>query len=148
MDNDEIIEKTVVAPNGQWALFKGKKEDVWKQTVAFLAHHKEPKYTGLHAHIQSLDAAKAGKPPVKRVLAPPHKPGSFDNEGHTTTGAIKQKMVRFPGPGHTEQKPNWAHRKVNVQEQHHWKWSGGKWNHTHTTDSGTGMNSKEEKKKP
>lgn len=133
---DETLEKSLIAPNGQWELAKGNKKEVWNQTTAFLAQH-DPKYKAIHENNKALNAAKAGAKPEKRVLTPPHRPGSFENEGHTTTGKIVQKPVAFK-----DKEGKTAYSRVNQQEQHHWKWSAGKWNHTHTTHSGEGLNSK------
>jgi hypothetical protein len=125
---------------GQWELVKSDKKDVWHQTVAFLAGHGDPKYKKLHSHMEAERAATSGKPAPKRELTPPHKSGTFHNEGTVTSGKVVPKHVAYPDKETGEMR----HRSITSQEQHHWKWDHGtkKWNHTHTTSSGAGLNKK------
>lgn len=133
---EEFIENT---------LEKSAKKKVWEDTVAFLAQHGEKGYKGLHQHIQGQKAIKSpnavGAPMKSQPPALPHKPGSMENESAHTHGRIKTKVVHYPAKDEHGNE-TMRRRSMNVQEKHHFTWKGGKWNHTHTTESGTGLNKK------
>ena len=129
--------------NGQWTLEtlekadKPSKADIWKQTVAFLAPHSKG-YAAIHEKNQAADK----KPEDNKPKHPPTKPGQR-GEVMRTKGAIHSQRVSYPLKDHTgKETGEKGHRSVQVQDEHHWTHDGQKWNHTHTTTSGAGLNKK------
>jgi hypothetical protein len=130
-------------PNGQWSLEtlekadKPSKADIWKQTVAFLAPHNKG-YAAIHE--KNLAADK--KPEAAKPKSGPTKSGTR-GEMAQTKGAIKSQRVSYPLKDHTgKETGEKGHRNIQVQETHHWKHNGEKWEHSHTTTSGEGLNKK------
>lgn len=113
------------------------RKDAWEASVALLARTGNRGYEAIKAAMdqrKKLDAAhatgKMAKEP-KAELLPPGRPGTFHNQGMTTTGKIVNSPTSFEDKETGERR--FARR--TQQEQHHWAWDHNKqkWNHLRTT---------------
>jgi hypothetical protein len=125
---------------------KPSKKDVWNQTVAFLAQHGYKKYGQYHAQNKEAErkAKEAENPGSSEPPKPPKdlRPGTMEGEVVKVKGGIVPKKVSFPMHNNKKEVVGHGSRMVNQQATHHFVWKGGKWNHSHTTYSGHGLNSK------
>jgi hypothetical protein len=130
---------------------KPSKKDVWNQTVAFLAQHGEKGYQRIHAENQARAATpekgaapKASTPKAEAPASVPKGPDRKGENGEVThvKGKIGPRKVSYPIKENGKETGQKGFRVVNSQEVHHFKWQDNKWNHTHTTHTGEGLNSR------
>lgn len=128
-------------------LAKSKKQDVWHQTVAFLAaHDKSPGWQKIHSDIKAKEqpaaAAAEGHP-----KPPKDMPGQEGQVTHVK-GKIRNKRTGYPTGGRNEDgSDEYKHRWVSVQDKHRYVHRNGSWVHDGVTTSGEGLNAKEQKKR-